>query len=261
MRGPRLARRLLSAAVPAVVLALAAWGAGAQGGATTSLPVLKDMREPLPAADTVKDPVFSILLGVLDAEQQGLLRGDRLDREVRRRGGSDRFLYNKIAWVSRQSVAPGTSEIRVRFRTAVQLPFPYSILGYHPGRVKSSESCRLREWHLGDVVMGSRQQSFKGVKLFALEEGSVFVDVDGWIDALAGAALDDAGLSGLALMRYGPRRYGVAYGYNREGKLRSGVLDFGQDKVLLPPPPELKGVVRDLVRRSWALTHPSQGPT
>jgi hypothetical protein len=261
MRRPRARRRALTCAAAATALGLAAWTSLAQGGdATMAPPALAEMEEPLPVADTVKDPVFSILLGVLDAERHGLLRGDRLDREVRRRGGSRRFLYNKIAWVSRRSIGEGTSEVRVRFRGPVKLPFPYSILGYHPGSVRSTEACRLREWVLGEVTMGSRRQRFQDVRLFALEQGDVLVDVDGWIDALAGSMLDDAALSGLALMRFGAQRYGVAYGHNREGKVRSGVLDFRQDKVLMPPPPELKGVVSDLVRRSAALKT-DQGPT
>ena len=262
MRRLRDRRPALKFAAAAAVLALATWTSHALGeDATLAPPALPDMPEPLPVADAVKDPVFSILVGILDSERHGLLRGDRLDREVRQRGGSQRFLYKKIAWVSRRSVGQGTSEVHVRFRGPVRLPFPYSILGYHPGSVRSTEACRLREWDLGDVVMGSRQRPFKDVRLFTLEQGDVLVDVDGWIDALAGSMLDDAALSGLALMRYGAQRYGVAYGYNREGKVRSGVLDFRQDKVLMPPPPELKGVVSDLVRRSAALKKTAQGPT
>ncbi|HET8645332.1 MAG TPA: hypothetical protein VFO85_07575, partial [Vicinamibacteria bacterium] len=240
---------------------LAAERFAARAAAATTPPPLAEMGEPLPKADTVKDPVFSILLGILDAERHGLLRGDRLDREVRQRGGSQRFLYNKIAWVSRRSLPNRSSDIQVQFWGPLKLPFPYSILGYHPGSVRSSEGCRLREWYLGDVVLGARQRAFKDVRLFTLEQGDVLVDVDGWLDLLAGDALDDATLSGLALMRYGSRRYGVAYGYNDKREARSGVLDFGQDRVLMPPPPELKGVVRDLVRRSEALKAAPQGPT
>jgi hypothetical protein len=103
---------------------------------------------------------------------------------------------------------------------------------------------------------------FTEVRLFAMEEGDVLADVDGWLDVLAGDALDDTRVSGMGLLRYGSRRYGVAFGVNKEGKGRAGVLDFGLDKVLMPPPPELRGVASDLVRRSKALrAGPAQGPT
>ena len=222
------------------------------------------MREPLPIAESVKDPVFSILLGLVGAERHGVLRGERLDREVRARGGSERFLYHKIAWLSRRPTEPGAAEVQVQFLGPLELPFPYSILGYHPGSVRASVSCRLREWYVGDAELGVRGGRFTDVRLFSLEEGEVLVDVDGWLDLLAGDALDDARLTGLALLRHGPRRYGIAFGYNKKGEGRAGVLDFGLDEVLMPPPSVLKGVVRDLVRRTDALRKPPrpvQGPT
>jgi len=249
-----------------VALACSVWAsvAAALQAPVVPPPALPEMGEPLPIAESVKDPVFSILLGLVGAERHGVLRGERLDLEVRRRGGSDKFLYRKIAWVSRQPIDTGAAEVRVQFASPLVLPFPYSILGYHPGRVRSSVSCRLQEWYLGEVELGSRGGRFSEVRLFSLEEGDVLVDVDGWLDLLAGDALDDARLSGLAILRHGSRRYGLAFGYNMKNEPRAGVLDFASDKVLMPPPSELKGVARDLVLRTRALRRPLgpvQGPT
>jgi hypothetical protein len=238
-----------------------AWAAVPAGRSAPPPPGLPEIGDPLPIAPAVKDPLFAILLGILDHERQGVLHGERIDREVRRRGGTDRFLYNQIAWVTRQPNGAGAADVRVQFWSPVQLPFPYSILGYHPGKVRATVACRLREWDLGQQTLGARQGTFTDVRLFALEEGDVLVDVDGWLDALAGDALDDANLSGLALLRYGAQRYGIAYGRNREGEWRSGVLDFRRDQVMMPPPAELKGVVRDVVRRVDALRKAPQGPT
>ena len=221
------------------------------------------MAEPLPIAEQVKDPLFSILLGLVGAERYGVLHGDKLDREVRARGGSRRFLYGKIAWLSRRATAEHAAEVQVQFVSPIQLRFPYNILGYHPGKVRASSACRLREWDLGEQPLGTRKLRFRDVRLFAVEEGDVLADVDGWIDALAGDALDDTRLSGLGLIQYGAQRYGVAFGYNDKGQPRAGVLDFRRDKILMPPPPELRGVASDLVRRMTALRStlgPPQGP-
>lgn len=259
MRGPGRTARL--AAVAALAVLPLAFAATPEAGTVPPPPPLPEIADPLPVAASVKDPLFSVLLGMLDTESHGVLRGERLDREVRRRGGTDRFLYNKIAWVTRQASGPARADVKVQFWGPVQLPFPYSILGYHPGKVRATVACRLREWDLGTLTMGARQRTFTDVRLFSLEEGGVLADVDGWLDLLAGDALDDTKLSGMALLRYGARRYGVAYGYNDEGQARSGVIDFGLDQVLMPPPPELKGVARDLVRRMDALRQAPQGPT
>jgi hypothetical protein len=253
---------LIRAAAAAALLSLAASLSAALQGAVPPPPALPDMGEPLPIAESVKDPLFSILLGLVAAERQGVLRGERLDHEVRARGGSKRFLYRKIAWLSRRPIETGAAEVRVQFVSPIELQFPYSILGYHPGKVRATSACRLREWYLGDQELGVRGGRFSEVRLYALEEGDVLADVDGWIDVLAGDALDDTRLSGMALMRHGARRYGVAFGQNAKGEGRAGVLDFVQDRVLMPPPSELKGVARDLVRRVAALRKgPAQGPT
>jgi hypothetical protein len=216
-------------------------------------PALPEMAEPLPIADSVKDPLFSILLGLVGGERYGVLQGEKLDREVRARGGSQRFLYGKIAWLSRRATSDHAAEVQVQFVSPIQLRFPYSILGYHPGKVRASSACRLREWDLGQQPLGTKQLVFRDVRLFSVEEGDVLADVDGWLDVLAGDALDDTRLSGLGLLQYGAQRYGVAFGYNDAGQPRAGVLDFGRDKIVMPPPPELRGVASDLVRRSKAL--------
>jgi hypothetical protein len=257
---PQLARRLLAVALAAA----AGLGWTALADTVAPPPALPQIAEPLPIAESVKDPLFSVLLGLLGAERYGVLPGERLDRAVRARGGSRRFLYGKIAWLSRQPAGAGAAEVQVQFVSPLQLPLPYSILGYHPGSVRSSGACRLREWDLGEQPLGARKLRFQDVRLFAVEEGTVEADVDGWIDALAGPALDDTRLTGLGLLRYGAQRYGVAFGVNEKGQGRAGVLDFRRDRVLMPPPPELAGVATDLVRRSRALRGslgPRQGAT
>jgi hypothetical protein len=218
-----------------------------------SPPALPEMAEPLPIAESVKDPLFSVLLGLVGAERYGVLHGEKLDRVVRARGGSERFLYGKIAWLSRRATADRAAEVHVQFVSAIQLRFPYSLLGYHPGKVRASSACRLREWDLGELPLGTKQLRFRDVRIFAVEEGEVLADVDGWLDALAGDALDDTRLSGLGLLQYGAQRYGVAFGYNDRNQPRAGVLDFRSDKILMPPPAELRGVASDLVRRMKAL--------
>ena len=60
------------------------------------------------------------------------------------------------------------------------------------------------------------------MRLFALDEGELLLDIDGWLDALLGDALDDTFIACLAVGRYRGREYGFAVGRNREGKPGSG---------------------------------------
>jgi hypothetical protein len=212
---------------------------------------LQELPDPLPFASAVKDPVFAILLGLLDADRYGRLSREHLGREMGRLGTTTRLPYEKVARVSRRSLEPGrVSEITLEFLGPVKVPVPYSILGYHPGHVLASPTCRLREWKLGALALGPLGERFDDVRLLAVEEGELDVDIDGLVDLLAGSALDDSRLTGLAVLRHLGRRLGVAFGYNPDGRARYGVFDFAADKVLIPVPKALKGVPGDLRRRS-----------
>ena len=225
----------------------------AQGLAPEPAPPLRELADPLPVAASVRDPIYAILLGLLDTESYGLLSRDHIEREMRRGGSKTRLPYQKVTRVSRQPVEPGrVSEITLEFVGQVKVPVPYSILGYHPGDVRTSPRCRLREWKLGALTLGAHGERFDDVRLLALEEGELQVDIDRLVDLLAGSALDDTRLSGLAVLRHGGRRLGLAFGYNDEGRPRYGVFDFAADKILIPIPASLKGVPGDLRRRAEA---------
>jgi hypothetical protein len=258
-RRRRLAGTVALAAGLAAVPATRAFQADA---APSPSPLPIELQDPLPVEPSVKDPVFAILIGVLDSEGYGQLTRERLEEEIRRLRAKSRLPYQKVASVSRRALEPGrTAEVTLRFLGPFKASVPYSILGYHPGHVEAAPACRFREWYLGEVTLGARGARFDEVRLFALEEGRLFVDVDGWLDFLAGRALDDTSVKGLAVLRQGERRFGLAFGVNKQGQLRSGVLDFRSDKVLFPAPPELKGVAGELRRRAEELRGAPPGAT
>jgi len=244
---------LAGAAALAAGLAWVPATRASQGGpAPSPLPI--ELQDPLPVDRSVKDPVFAILIGMLESEGYGQLTRERLGEEIRRLGTRTRLPYQRVAWVSRRALEPGrTAEVTLQFLGPFKASVPYSILGYHPGHVEAAAACRFREWYLGEVTLGARGARFDSVRLFSLEEGDLLVDIDGWLDFIAGRALDDTRVTGLAVLRQGERRFGLAFGVNKQGHFRSGVLDLRADKVLFPAPPELKGVGGDLRRRSEAL--------
>jgi hypothetical protein len=214
---------------------------------------LRELPDPLPFAPSVKDPVFAILLGLLDTESHGRLSREHLEREIARRKTATRLPYQKVALVSRRAREDGPgSDIALEFLGPVKVPVPYSILGYRPGDILATASCRLRERKLGDVALGARGDRFEDVRLLTVEEGGLQVDIDALVDLLAGGALDDTRVTGLAVLRHQGRRLGVAFGYNDDERARYGVFDFGADKILIPLPAALKGVPGDLRRRAEA---------
>lgn len=201
----------------------------------------------LPRAAAVKDPVFAILLGLLESDGYGTLTRAELDRELGRTGARTRLPYREVETIVRTQLDSGPgSEVTLRFAAAVRVRIPYSILGYHPGRIQSTALCRLREYSLGAISLRNPPAALQDVRLFSVEEGTLDVDIDGWFDALAGRRLDDMRLQRLAVVRYQGRRIGLGVGLNPKGANRCGAFDFAADDVVFPLPPALQAACKAL---------------
>jgi hypothetical protein len=213
----------------------------------------------LPLAEGVKDPVFSVLIGMMEAELFGQLDRERLQAEVARQEGSTALPVEYLEAVQRFP-HPGKPLALVRLVSArgLDIPAPYDVLGYHPGRLRASRIVEFEEWDLGTVVIRGpdrgREESedrivLEDVRLWGLRRGQLELDVDGWLDLLLGSSLDDTRITGFSLFRYRGRWVGLALGYNPEGRGRSGSFSFLTDKVLFPSPRPYKLAAVQLRRR------------
>lgn len=204
--------------------------------------------------------MFAVLLGFVLDGHEGDLDSTRVRYEVERTGRKARLPYRWIETINRTANgSPDSVLVSSRFDREIDLPVPYQILGYHPGSFRSTSTMRFREITLGSQsfvhtvkVKGqieSRPFSIEDVRLYILEEGTLEIDVDGWLDRLAGGKLDDTRIAGLAIFRRDNQLHGMAIGYNRDGDGRSGTIAFADDRILYPNPPELKTVAREMRRR------------
>ncbi len=206
--------------------------------------------EELPAATGVGNPVLGVLISLVDLDLYGRVAQSRL-RRAAEEGGDEKIPWQHLLWVRRERSAVGMHpEITVRFVAEIRLPVPYSILGYNPGSVLASPIVRIAEWPVGDWTLRyeeggeSRRLELQELTLFGLREGHLEIDVDGWLDWLMGAKLDDIRITGMALYRHEGHRYALAFGYNHEGEGRTGVLDLETDEILFPPPPAFRALGR-----------------
>lgn len=226
----------------------------------------------LPYVDEIRDPIFSILVGLVDSNIYGTLTQDRLAMQLDRMGGTSHLPYKSVREVTRLPAGGGrpTNEISVIFDGQLALPIPYSILGYNPGSFRATERCLFREWNLGTVTLQhSRKRGeeiemvpvvLEDVHLYGLEQGEVTLDIDGWVDRMFGGNLDDTDIVGLMLCRYQGKWIGVAMGYNEDKRGRSGALDFREDKVVFPSPDEIKTVGRTMRGRLEGLLADARTP-
>ncbi len=194
----------------------------------------------------IRDPVFAYLTGLVDSDLYGSIDAGILQGVVARAGSSSRLPYDYLSVLTRAAETRGhTALIEATFKKDLAVSIPYQILGYHPGKLRSSRTVKLREWILGDTVFGYEDHGKKEVRLhdihlFAVLDGVLWVDIDGWLDRVAGGKLDDTRITGLVLFESGGERYGMAVGYNRKWEGRSGLLSLRDDEIRFPSPIEMK---------------------
>ena len=218
-----------------------------QGGTVSVTPeATSSCRIPatLPLALQVKDPVWSVLVGLSESNVCGVLTRARMEQEVKKSGRPTRIPMPYLLAVRRVPNADGSrADVALMSVEDLDLPVPYDILGYHPGRMRLSEDLRFKEWKLGRVEVQNPEGEplvLEDVRVWGLEKGRVQMDVDGWLDAMLGPKLDDMDLEGFALCRYKGQRYGFALGFGPKGSGRSGAFNFLEDKIVFPNPPEFK---------------------
>ena len=214
--------------------------------------------ELLPLAPDVRDPVFAMLVAYVRGDRFGLVARDAVAQTLVERRQRSRLPWRLARDFARAPGSAGTNAtVTLRFEGPVDVDIPYRLLWYHPGRIRASAICRFREWRLAELPFetppdGRRPvtAALGDVRLFALDEGELLLDIDGWLDALLGEALDDTWVACLAVGRYREREYGFAVGRNREGKSRIGVFDLGKDAAVFPLPADLRAANR-AVRREY----------
>ena len=227
------------------------WGARIEAALDGATPLTVPEHPELPG--DVKDGAFAYLISLLDANDYGRVTGAQFRQVLEKTGRSSRIPYETIAEV-RRVPAGGSGEgwVRVSFNRPLDVPVPYSILGYHPGSLVSAQRVTAREWHAQRSVISDPAGEVTGglevedLTLWAFVEGRVLVDIDGLIDKLMGSGLDDTYMIGLAFFRLRGQAYAMALGYNRGGEPRSGALALADDEIRFPTPRELKAAARDL---------------
>jgi hypothetical protein len=212
--------------------------------------------EPLPlnisAARNVRDPVFAVLISLVESNRFGCLSGPHLASTIESRRLSSRLPYQRLLDLHRIHENDG-ARIIARFNGKLDVRLPYRILWYRPACIRADALLHLREWSnpafricFSKDSKAAEHIGLEDLHLFGLVQGSVEADIDAWIDRLFGAALDDMTVVGFAVFRHRRAWMGLAVGYNRSGAGRSGLFDFARDAVVYPMPDRMRAVARNI---------------
>jgi hypothetical protein len=192
----------------------------------------------------VKDPVLARLVWLVETDFEGTVAKERLIGWARE--GKSKFPVDQMVELRRARGHGGAPDVvDVAFREELDVPFPYGLLGYKPGRLRSSPSIRFRQWSMGDVTFENAGKSgadviLEDVFIFRLVGGHAEADFDAWLDKLLGPVLEDTRLEGLFFYRDSGSPRGAAVGTSPAGKVHVGVFNLEKDGALFPTPSEIK---------------------
>lgn len=211
----------------------------------------------------VPDRFYSYLIGLVGANTCGVVDGRKLEDVLHDFKGKTSIPFEKIREIRREC-ASGASvrDVTIVFNGGLDTPVPYSILGYHPGSVRASETVGFLEWYLPSEkirVSATETIEVSDVFIFGVYDGWALVDIDVWMDRILGSVLDDTRIVVIALFKYKGEWHGMAGGYGRSGEGRSGIFNFRTNKILFPTPQELKPVAphfRNFVVRTKRISAP-----
>lgn len=210
----------------------------------------------IPLADGIPDPIFAAIFGLLESDAVGIVTAARIDSLVRARGGS-RLPYETILTLRREREAEvADARVAIHLSEPLDAAIPYSVLRYNPGSMRASQRLELLEWRLDSAklhVAETEPLLLEDLRLFALIDGEIEIDIDWWVDKLFGGRLDDTDIVGFVLLRRDEAVLAVAFGYTPGGQGRSGVFDLVADEVVYPVPREYLVLGRDMRARAESL--------
>ena len=119
----------------------------------------------------------------------------------------------------------------------IDLPMPFSILGYRPGKLSFHGPLHLDEWRLGERRLhlaspeGARAWDVSGATIYRVVSGWLIMDVHEWLDRLLGSLLEDAVMEGFIVALADGQLIGIGNSAGRRGRRLFGEMDFRTGRI------------------------------
>lgn len=223
--------------------------------------------DPQALRDQVRDPLFGFVFTMVEHDSLGCWTADDVLAFADTWGEQSVFpLADHLVSLTREPLPDGQvlelEGVHCHRRWVIRLqperldiPMPYSILGYRPGKLSFETPLVLHEWPVGartiDVTVegASRRYLAEALTVFQIASGWIILDVDGWLDALLGDAADDAVMQGFVVGWVDGELVGVGNSAGRRGRRILGELDFRSGEVKNHGRPVARGLSGDA--RTW----------
>jgi hypothetical protein len=197
----------------------------------------------------VRDSFFAYVLGIINTGIDLDIDNKQM-REILTEFKSSLNLPFALIVRVRQTTDPsnGARTIGLDFQRDVNIPIPFSMLFYHPGRIVASQNLvfTVTRSTSGDpATSGITSPVFD----LALTQGSLLVTIDGWLKVLLSAHhLEDTRIHHIVFFKWRGAWIGLFEGaVKKTGRERRSYFNFTRNVIVFPVPNELdemgKGIV------------------
>jgi len=149
--------------------------------------------------------------------------------------------------IQRNDDDSGDRTISLFFNGSVDIPIPFSLLGYHPGILRSTEEVSFRVNR--SLYTDPRNPTVSTLVYdLALSGGKVLVDVDDWICYLLGNLFDKIEVRHIVFFNYEGKWIGLLEGRGKTwGKNMREYFDFTHNGIIFPVPIRLDAMGAEMV--------------
>jgi hypothetical protein len=202
----------------------------------------------------VKDTFFAFLLGLISSGTEIDVDNQEM-REILVEFTSVLNVPADLITRFAQRVSPETGEQRLEldFVRDVVVPVPFALLFYHPGSVRMTRAIvfDVTRSTMSAADAGAAGTPGSPVYFLTLTEGSIFADIDAWLEALFSAQLEDSWIVDVVFFRWRGEWIGMLEGTGKTtGRIRRAYFDYTKNEIVFPAPDSLKSIGRKLSRDS-----------
>lgn len=188
----------------------------------------------------VRDTFFAYFLGILMTGLEVDIDNAQMRDILTEFQTKLKFPFDLVTRVIQQDQAgTGARTISLIFNGDVDIPIPYSFLGYHPGMLRSTQVLNFRVTRTS-YIDPRNPLVYTPVYDLALSDGSILLDVDDWLVYLLNRIIDKLQVRHIVFFSYQRKWIGLVEGRGRLfGRDMREYFDFTHNRIIYPVPDEL----------------------
>ncbi len=205
----------------------------------------------------VKDTFFAYVLGIVFTGTDVDLDNAQMRDILTEFQTKLKFPFDLVSRVIQRDNPDSDGRIiSLIFNGDVAIPIPYSFLGYHPGKLRSTQE--LDFYVTRSSYVDPRDPSvYTPVYDLALVNGTVVIDIDDWLVYVLSNILDKLTVRHLVFFSYRKEWIGLVEGRGKVfNRTMREYFSFTNNRIIYPIPPALDAMGEGFIAASRFMTEP-----